>query len=322
MTELFDAGILLIMKTILVTGANGFVGLHLVKELSDNGYTVISTGREASDALEPYVTKHYVIDLTDPEAVKQIDLTEVDGIIHLAGLAAVGPSFDAPLLYTNANMGMQINLFEAALSQKVFPKVIVVSSASLYDPKAPLPVTETTNVNPNSPYAVSKLGQEQLGLYYNSRGFEVVIARPFNHIGPGQNLGFLIPDLAKQIIEFEKDNSKDVLVGNLDAKRDYTDVRDICRAYRMLLEKGGAGETYNICSGRALSGNEILALIMTTANQQVETKQDPARMRPSDTPEIYGSNQKLNKDTGWKPFIAIEQTIADVVADWRQRLDA
>jgi GDP-4-dehydro-6-deoxy-D-mannose reductase len=147
----------------------------------------------------------------------------------------------------------------------------------------------------------------------------VVIARPFNHIGPGQNLGFLVPDLTKQVVDAERGLAEKIMVGNLEAKRDYTDVRDIARAYRLLLEKGKSGEAYNICSGVSHSGQEMLDLILAKAGSKVIVEQDPARMRPSDTPDIYGSHEKLTIDTGWQPEIPLETTLADVLADWRSR---
>jgi GDP-4-dehydro-6-deoxy-D-mannose reductase len=201
----------------------------------------------------------------------------------------------------------------------VKPRFIVISTGALYDAKAALPLTESSKVDPNSPYAVSKIGQEQMALYYTSRGFECIIARPFNHIGPGQGPGFIVPDLAEQIIKVEKGEASEVMVGNLDAKRDYTDVRDIARAYRLLLEKGKSGEVYNICSGTPRSGHEILEGLLAASGGNVNTQQDPAKMRPSDTPEIYGSHDKLAQDTGWQPEIALEQTLRDVIADWRNR---
>lgn len=308
------------MSKVLVTGANGFVGNHLVKELADNGYEVIGIGgSQGAEQANPAISSYLQLDLTKPEEAQKIDFTGVEFVIHLAGLAAVGPSFDNPYLYVSTNAGIEINLFEAALAQNVFPRFLVISSGSLYDPKAPLPLNEQSRVVPNSPYAVSKIGQEQMGHYYNGRGFEVMVARPFNHIGPGQNLGFIVPDLTKQVIDVEKGQATEVLVGNLEAKRDYTDVRDIARAYRLIIEKGKAGETYNICSGRSLSGQEILDLILSTAGSSVTVTQDPARMRPADTPDIYGSHDKLTTDTGWEPTIDIKTTISDVVADWRSR---
>jgi GDP-4-dehydro-6-deoxy-D-mannose reductase len=303
------------MSKILVTGVNGFVGQHLAKELADNGYTVIGVGgAQGATEQSPYVSEYQVLDLTNPQEADKIDFKDVSGVVHLAGMAAVGPSFDDPMLYMNVNVGIEVNLFEAAMKQEAKPRFIIISSGTLYDPQAQLPLTEESPVLPNSPYAVSKFGQEQMGLYYETRGFEVIIARPFNHIGPGQGPGFIVPDLAQQIVSAEKDNSSQILVGNLDAKRDYTDVRDIARAYRLLIEKGRSGETYNICSGKALSGHEILQGLLDSTQLKPDVKQDEAKMRPSDNPLIYGSYEKLANDTGWKPEIATNTTLADVIA--------
>jgi GDP-4-dehydro-6-deoxy-D-mannose reductase len=308
------------MKKVLVTGANGFVGQHLVKELSENGIDVVGVGGTAGSAKKsPFVTEYMVLDLNDAAAVQKIDFRGIDGVIHLAGLAAVGPSFDDPLGYITTNVGIEINLFEAALAQNAKPKFLVVSSGNLYDGKAPLPLTEESAVFPGSPYAVSKIGQEQMALHYGLRGFDCIVARPFNHIGPGQNPGFLVPDIAQQVIECEQGKRSEVLVGNLDAQRDYTDVRDIVRAYRLLLEKGSAGETYNICSGKAVSGHDIVSGILAAAGSQAPLKADPQKMRPSDNLLVYGDSSKLTAATGWQPEIALETTLADVIADWRSR---
>lgn len=309
------------MSRILVTGVNGFVGQHLVKELVDNNISVVGVGGPNIDNEKPLNIDTYLnIDLTKPEGLRGIDFKELDGVIHLAGLAAVGPSFADPMRYITSNVGIETNLFEAALNQKAFPMFLIISSGSLYDPQAGLPITEASPVSPSSPYAVSKIGQEQMARYYQSRGFKIIIARPFNHIGPGQNEGFILPDLTKQIIAFEKGLTKEVLVGNLDAKRDYTDVRDIVRAYRLLIEKGVPGEIYNICSGHARSGHEILEKLMTVAGVSLKVTQDTAKMRPSDSPQLYGSHDKLTAATGWQPEIALEVTLADVIADWRSRI--
>ena len=198
------------------------------------------------------------LDLNNPNDVEKVDFHGIDGVIHLAGLAAVGTSFSEPMNYINTNIGIEVNLFETALKQKAYPRFLIISSGTLYDPKAELPLIETSGVLPSSPYAISKLGQEQSAQYYSQRGFECIITRPFNHIGPGQGTGFILPDITKQVIEYEQGSSREILVGNLDAKRDYTDVRDIVRAYRLLIEKGRPSEVYNICSGRPLSGHEIL----------------------------------------------------------------
>lgn len=308
------------MKKVMVTGANGFVGQHLVKELSGNGVSVFGIGGDIGVAGKlPYVDEYVVLDLNDASAVSKINFKDIDGVIHLAGLAAVGPSFDEPLKYIDVNIGIEINMFEAALAQGAKPKFLIVSSGSLYDPKAPLPLTEKSAVIPSSPYAVSKIGQEQMAFHYGLRGFESIVARPFNHIGPGQNPGFLVPDVAQQVVASEKGGQSEIMVGNLDAQRDYTDVRDIARAYRLLLEKGVSGETYNICSGKAVSGHDMVDGLLKAAGSSASLKEDPAKMRPSDTPVIYGDSGKLTAATGWKPEIPLETTLADVIKDWRGR---
>lgn len=308
------------MERVLVTGANGFVGQHLVKELADNGYAVTAVGGpQQAEASQQHIDEYLALDLTNPEAARQIDFRMIGSVIHLAGLAAVAPSFDEPLLYMKTNVGIETNLFETAQAQDAHPRFLVISTGALYDPKAPLPLTETSSVIPSSPYAVSKLGQEQMAQYYHGRGFESIIARPFNHIGPGQGLGFFVPDVAKQVVGVEHGTADKVMVGNLDAERDYTDVRDIVRAYRLLIEKGHPGETYNICSGKARSGHVILKQLLASSAKQPPTEQDPSKMRPADNPIIYGSHDKLSADTGWEPQIPIETTLQDVLEDWRQR---
>jgi GDP-4-dehydro-6-deoxy-D-mannose reductase len=306
------------MHKILVTGANGFVGQHLVKELSQHGMNVVGVGGPtgATDK-SAFVDDYVVLDLNDAAAVQAIDFSGIEGVIHLAGLAAVGPSFDKPREYIETNIGIEINLFEAALAQQVTPRFIIISSATLYDPKATQPLNEESPVLQNSPYAVSKLGQEQMAAYYASRGFQCIVARPFNHIGPGQGPGFIVPDLAQQVVAVATGKQQQVLVGNLDSQRDYSDVRDIVRAYRLLLQKGQPGETYNICSGKPLSGHDILQGLSRAAQCEPVVKEDPDKMRPSDTPLIVGSHDKLTKDTGWQPEMPLETTLADVIADWR-----
>lgn len=301
---------------VLVTGAAGFVGRHMLKELGENGHDAIAVVHESEPDIENFETIH--VDLNDYEAVrKKIDYKKIGSVIHLAGLAAVGPSFNEPMKYIATNIGIETNLFEAALLQKQLIRFLITSSGAVYSPNQPMPLTEDAKIIASSPYVVSKIGQEQMAVYYGSRGFECIIARPFNHIGPGQREGFLIPDLAKQVIAIENGGANEIAVGNLDAKRDYTDVRDIVRCYRLLIEKGNTSSTYNICSGKSLSGKEILKLILNQSEARPRVVEDTARMRPSDAPEIYGDASKIAKDTGWQPSIPIEQTIKDVLKEWR-----
>lgn len=308
------------MTKVLVTGANGFVGTHLVKELCDHGIDVVCIGGPAGTTQQsPHITECLSLNLLNREDITKINFRDISGVIHLAGLAAVGPSFDNPMDYITTNIGIETNLFTEALAQDSRPRFLIISTGALYDPAAGLPLTEKTPTLPSSPYAVSKLGQEQMAQYYNLRDIECVIARPFNHIGPGQNLGFIVPDLTKQVVDYERRLTSHISVGNLDAKRDYTDVRDIAKAYRLLLEKGKPGEIYNVCSSRAMSGHEILTAITNEAGVNPPVEQDQTKMRPADNPIIYGDHSKLTADTGWQPEINFSATIKDVVADWRSR---
>jgi len=307
------------MNKILVTGVDGFVGRHVVKELISHGYEVVGLGGENKNKRLDGLSSYQKLDLTKIEEASKIDFKEIEAVIHLAGMAAVGPSFENPMLYVDTNSRIESSLFEISKRQGMKPKFLIISSGSLYDPSSSLPLTEASSVLPNSPYAVSKLTQEQLGAYYTSIGFQVVIARPFNHIGPGQNPGFIVPDIAEQIVAIEKNIIDKLHVGNLTAQRDYTDVRDIARAYRLLIENGISGEIYNICSGSAVSGSEIVSGLLKNSTKKITPVVDPLKLRPVDNPIIYGSYEKLHKQTGWRPEIKLDQTLIDVMTDWRSR---
>jgi GDP-4-dehydro-6-deoxy-D-mannose reductase len=307
------------MKKIMITGVDGFVGKHVAAELIANGYEVVGIGGRDTKNIITGLASYQKLNLANIEEVSRIEFAGVDAVIHLAGIAAVGPSFENPMLYIDTNSRIESNLFEIAKIQNVKPRFLIISSGSLYSPSSNLPLIETSSVLPNSPYAVSKLTQEQLGVYYMKLGFEVIIARPFNHIGPGQDSGFIVPDIAKQIIEIEKNGDNKLLTGNLSAQRDYTDVRDIARAYRLLIERGVKGEIYNVCSGKPISGTEIVRGLLKYSPKKITTSVDPLKLRPIDTPLVYGSYEKISKQTGWKPEIELSQTLGDVMDDWRSR---
>jgi len=293
-------------KKIAVTGVNGFVGRHLIKELQSAGCEVIGIGRE--DACD-FVDTYYVCDLAEkwPEEVGT-----VDAVIHLAGLAAVGPSFDDPQTYINLNSAMVTHMAEFYLKQDKKPRLVIVSSGSIYDPTQPLPIAEDGKVGLSSPYSVSKVLVENQAEYYRNRGLDCVVVRPFNHIGPGQLAGFLVPDLYGKVSTATQNAA--VSVGNLETKRDYTDVRDIVRAYaKLALSESLAHTTYNICSGKSYSGVEIFELVKATLNRPDVTYQvDPSLVRPTDIPEIVGDSSRLQSELGWKPEITVEQTIKDI----------
>jgi GDP-4-dehydro-6-deoxy-D-mannose reductase len=302
----------------LVTGGTGFAGRHLVDLLLSKGHQVSVTSMNSGGSTNG--AELIVADLTKPAEVNKIDLRDIDAVYNLAGLAGVGASFAEPSRYLEVNSNIQINLFEACLKQDVRPSFLVVSSGNIYSPSAALPLTEESAISPRSPYAVSKLAQEIIGDYYACRDFKVITSRSFNHLGPGQLEGFIAADLAKQIAIAEKTGHNKITVGNLDSKRDYTDVRDIAEAYRLLVEKGQAGERYNICSGKAVSGHDILAGLLKSSKTAVEVVTNPDLMRPSDSAEIYGSNRKIEKDTAWQPSIPLERTLEETLEFWRQRV--
>lgn len=302
----------------LITGGSGFVGQYLVKQLLAEGKQVIAVG-QASHSPFDEVVEYFDINLMHETELEAFPFEQVDVVYHLAGLAGIGGSFESPRHYIDINAGIQINLFEACLKRGVSPRIIVVSSGALYDSHSILPLGEGAPIAPSSPYAVSKITQEALGQYYGTRGFEVIIARPFNHIGPGQGQGFLVPDLCQQIAEAEKTGESKIKVGNLTSKRDYTDVRDVVQAYSQLAAKGIPGQVYNVASGRSVSGQAILDQLLSLSSKIIEIEPDADKLRPSDVPDIYGDYTKLHQATGWQPQITLVQTLDDTLSFWRDQ---
>jgi GDP-4-dehydro-6-deoxy-D-mannose reductase len=297
--------------TVLVTGASGFAGSHLMKQLQ-------TTTRE-----QLVGTTGSQLDLTDYEAVKGL-LAEVRPtmIYHLAAFSSPALSFGRPAEAINSTLLMQINLFEACLELGLAPRILLVSSGQIYGSAGTrnLPLTEEAPLDFVSPYAVAKAGQEHLASYYGRRGFDIIIARPFNHVGPGQQPGFLVADLAQQVAELEQRPGTSLKVGNLSSKRDYTDVRDIVRAYVLLAAQGRPGQIYNVCTGKPTSGQQILDLLLSSSHQTITTEPDPSRMRPADIPELYGDPSKLQTDTDWHPVFSLDQTLRDTLEYWRGRV--
>lgn len=293
-------------KYITVTGVNGFVGKHLVRELHQNGAAIIGVGREpkADSEIKDLLSSYVVADL----AQQWPETEAVDAVIHLAGLAAVGPSFEHPQDYLNLNSAMVTNMAEHYLHQASKPRLIVVSSGAVYGADQPMPLTESSAIDFNSPYTVSKVLVENQCAYYRKRGLDCVIARPFNHFGPGQMEGFLVPDVIAQLKQGDK-----ITVGNITTKRDYTDVRDVARAYRLLATIPNLyHQIYNVCSGTSRSGEEIVAAIRTAMSKpEAEVIVDQSKVRPTDAPDIYGDAGALKADAGWFPEIPLETTIKD-----------
>jgi GDP-4-dehydro-6-deoxy-D-mannose reductase len=298
------------MATIAVTGANGFVGRHLVRELVGAGHTVIGVGRDEV-ALDPGLLTEYVsADLTEGWPV----LPAVDAVAHLAGLAAVGPSFDDPGLYVNENSAMAIHLFEALRDSAQSPRVLIVSSGAVYDSETEHPLTEESPLGYTSPYVVSKVLVENLGSYYQRLGADVVIARPFNHIGPGQGPGFLVPDLVETVRQ-AREKGQAPIFGNLSTRRDYTDVRDVVRAYRQMIEAPALDHLiYNVCSGVSIAGSQILSWIQASLGEGATADQDDSRsVRLQDPSSITGSHDRLTRTSGWEPAIDPRTSVRDFI---------
>lgn len=307
---------------ILITGASGFAGSYLTSELAkDPANTVHATahGREPGDSK---AIQWHVCDLLDSSAVNQlIGSVKPEQIYHLAAYSSPGESFKEPVKAVNDTAAIQINLFEACLRVDIRPRILLVSSGQIYGKSSQMPINEGSAVDCSSPYAVAKLCQENLADYYSKRGFEIVITRPFNHIGPRQQLGFLVADLANQIALAEKSQGESTIkVGNLASKRDFTDVRDIIRAYISLMKNGNPAQVYNVCSGRSVAGQAILDLLIGLAKCPIKVEVDRARMRPSDIPDLYGDHAKLSAATGWQPQIKLAQTLAETLDYWRQQV--
>ncbi len=307
---------------VLVTGAAGFAGTHLVRHLNQLGQTVYGLVLPHEfDPEKEYIFEPVLGNLLDAESLEAaIKTSKADVIYHLAGQADVGLSWRKPAMTIMVNTVGTVNILEAALAGNV-ETIVAVTTAELYgpQPREKMPINARSRPNPWHPYAVSKLAAGSLLSIYQRRytDMKIIEARPFNHIGPGQMTGFVVPDFASQMAQIRAELiPPKLLVGNLDAERDFTDVRDVVRAYALLAEKGVPGETYHICSGQPVAIATILNILAELAEVNLEIEYDPDRMRPSDTPVLYGSFHKLRKDTGWSPSIHLRQSLAEVLAEW------
>lgn len=313
---------------IFITGATGFAGSHLVSTLLAAGHDVFGLVHAATTVLDiPNHPRFYPVDgniLDLKQLTAQACEIKPDVIYHLAGQAFPGRSWENAAWTLAINSGGTANLLEAALAVGK-PRVVVVTSAEIYGKTRPsqLPLTERTKPKPRHPYGVSKHAAGQLVSVFHQRyGLPVIEARPFNHIGPNQAQGFVVPDFASQVARIKLDIQKNVMrVGNLEAARDFTDVRDVVNAYIQLATAGKAGESYLICSGQAVKISTILNILLEISGLEVSVEQDPARMRPSDVPILYGSYEKIKKHTGWMPQIHLRQSLADVYNYWLTQAD-
>ncbi|MDP1819872.1 MAG: GDP-mannose 4,6-dehydratase [Acidimicrobiales bacterium] len=297
----------------LVTGALGFVGRHLVTHLLASGDDVTVVDRRGDRP----------IDILDAEAVRAT-MAEVrpEAVYHLAGWADVGASWNDPGGVLRSNAEGTLHVLEACRRASV-RRVLSVASADVYGivTEADLPLTEESPMRPTSPYAASKVAADALAYQaFLGHGLGVLRVRPFNHLGPGQSENFVAPALAARIARAERDSLDEIPVGNLTPRRDVTDVRDVARAYRLLMEHGTPGEVYNVCSGRDLAIQELADKLVGLAKRPISLTPDPTLERPIDLPVLRGDASKLHAATGWEPEIPIEQTLVDLLEDLRTRV--
>ena len=313
----------------LITGVTGFAGSHLAEYLvAHTDFEVWGTDISSNDRNIAEIRQdiHFVEgDISEPEVVSTI-LTQAqpDYVFHLAAQAFVPLSWRDPWQTIANNIRAQLNILQTLANSGVKPRVLTVGSADEYGMITPdeLPITEATPLRPYSPYAVSKIAQDMLGYqYYVSHDLPVVRVRPFNHIGPRQSPAFVTSDFAKQIAEIEAGlQEPQIHVGNLDAKRDFTDVRDMVRGYYLALELGEIGDVYNLAAERAYSIRQLLDMFLAMSEIEIEVVPDAARLRPSDVPVVLGDCSKFRQRTGWQASIRLQESLGDILDYWRERI--
>ena len=309
----------------LITGMNGFAGSHLADFLlTQPDVEIFGAGIGDTSNLR-HLAGHVTFipgDLTDAQFVaKLLAQSQPARIYHLAGQAFAPVSWQDPWTTLEINIRAQVNVLHAAAHVQSSAHILVIGSMDEYGHIEPrnLPIAEETPLRPDSPYGVSKIAQDFLGLqYFLSHQLSIVRVRPSNHIGPRQNEQFVTSNFAKQIVEIENSAREPVLrVGNLDAQRDFTDVRDMVRAYYLALERGTPGEVYNIGSEHAVTIQSVVEILLKQSRTAIRIEQDPARLRPSDTPAMYCNAAKFRAQTGWTPTISLEQSLHDILDYWR-----
>jgi len=316
-------------KKTLITGIAGFVGGHLAELLLSQGFEVYGLRRPRTkmDYIESIANRLHLedADLLDSHSLyTMISRIKPDYIFHLAAQSFVPTSWVSPSVTLEVNIVGSANLFEAVRQAGIDPVIQIACSSEEYGlvHENELPIKETNPLRPLSPYAVSKLAMDYLGYqYYQSYKIRIIRTRGFNHTGPRRGETFAESNFAKQIAMIEKGKQEPVIhVGNLDAKRDYTDVRDMVKGYLLSMDKCDPGDVYNICIGKATKIGDMLNLLISFSKVKVEIKSDPARMRPSDVPVLIGDNTKFVAKTGWKPEIPFEKTMEDLLNYWRERV--
>lgn len=301
------------MPIALITGISGFVGRHLQLRLTSQGWQVYGFDKR------PAMNNAFIGDLTDRAALLHvITQSKPDVILHLAGVL----KSDSPERFYNVNLLGTLALFDAILESGIRPKVVVASSSAVYGCKSGAkPIAERTQLHPLTDYAVSKAAQEMAALrYYDSYSLPVMIVRMFNLLGPGQPADLACSAFARQIALAERSGETEIVTGNLDARRDFVDVRDAVRAFELIAQKGKPGQIYNVCSERGVAIRKCLGEMMSMSTNQLSARVDADRVQKNDVPVQVGSYQKLHKTTGWSPKISLRQSLTDLLNDWRVRI--
>lgn len=313
------------MKKAMIIGAAGFVGNYLMEYLRKECNMEVHVTKLLREEIGNSNVKEYNLDILDKESIVSL-LFEIrpDYIFHLAAQSSVGLAWKNPCLTIDVNIKGSVNVMDAVRELYYKPRVILIGSGEEYGHinAGETPIKEENMIRPGNIYAATKVCQNMIGnIYAQAYDMELMMVRAFNHIGPTQAPMFVVADFCKQVAEIEKGIREPVIyVGNLEAQRDFTDVRDVVRAYAMLIDKGKSGETYNVGSGHAVSIREILDLIILLSNQVIKVEIDPNKLRPIDVPIIEADTTKLRELTGWEPEITLEQTIKETLDYWRKRV--
>lgn len=305
--------------SVLVTGAAGFAGSHLVERLAGGGATVTAWSHRSGQQRPTGAPATWrAVDLLDRDAVaRAIESDPPSVIYHCAGVAQSSSAWNRICATFEVNVRGTLNLLAATERHAADARVVVTSSALVYEHAAE-PLREDSRIGPSGPYAVSKLAQDTLAARAAQRGLDVVVARPFNHIGPRQSADFVASSVARQVALIEHGQVPPVLrVGNLNAERDFTDVRDVVRAYVGMAQRATRGDCFNVCSGRAVPIHDLVHGLVARSRVPIQVVVDPARFRPIDVPVVVGSADRLRLATGWTPEIPLDRTLDDLLDWWR-----
>jgi len=298
------------MSTLLIFGVGGFVGPYLAKEFKENGYSVYG-----SDVLEScnneYLEGYFKCDILNKDSMKELlEKVKPTHIINLAAISSVGQSWKIPEITMNVNVNGTLNIFNSCLAVGIKPKILLIGSSEEYIP-SDSPINEDTPINANNPYGISKIAQEQFAaIYRDTYNWPIYCVRAFNHIGVGQRDTFVIPSWCKQVAMIEKgEKEPKLIVGNLEVARDFTDVRDIVKAYKLVIESNYCHEVFNLGSGNAYKLKDILKTLLAFSTKEIEVEIDSALLRKNDNKVICCDSSKANKLLGWKAAIPFEETI-------------